>query len=124
MRLTWRTTPETKRRPPMRPPRVSKPGDSLAVLVDLPHGFLDRLLHAERVGTLTWRISGKALQMRLQERPGRGRGPQFLRDELASGVSPFVRFGIHLFHGVHAQVEDVRHARKALGVPPRSLFLD
>ena len=45
---------------------------------------------------LTWRIVGKTLQMLRKERASRGRGPEFLRNEFAASISPFVALRVHV----------------------------
>ena len=44
-------------------------------VVHLLHGFVDGLLHAERVGTLAGRVFLQALQVRRQKRRGGGWRP-------------------------------------------------
>src|SRR5262249_30056001 len=123
MRISW-TTQRFGRGPdrfsPARAPFSAGYGTSIARLahLDLAHRLVDSLLHAEGVGALAGRVFGEALQVGLEERPGRGRRPQFRGEKLAVDIAPFVGLRIHLLHRVHQQVEDVGYARIVLVIPP------
>src|SRR5215470_15143924 len=71
-------------------PAVCPPSIAALAQLDLAHRLVDGLLHAEGVGALARRVFGHALQVLREERPGRRRRPQFLGEELAAGVAPFV----------------------------------
>src|SRR5262249_11675607 len=53
-----------------------------ALVLHLLHGLVDRLLHAQRVGTLAWRIVLQGLEVSREEGAGCGRRPELLGEEL------------------------------------------
>src|SRR5262245_61859973 len=73
--------------------------------LQLPHRLFHGLVHAQRVRALRRREVLQALQVRSEEWTSRRRRPQLRGEELAPDVAPLVRFGIHLFHRIHEQIE-------------------
>src|SRR5215510_13668724 len=62
--------------------------------------------------------------MRFEKWSRRCRGPKLLREKFSTCVSPLMRKRVHLFHRVHAKVEDEGYARITLWVPPCAAHLD
>src|SRR5262249_38918040 len=92
--------------------------------VQLLHRPLDRLLHTESVGCLTWRIILQALEVSSEKRAGSRRRPQLLSNELAPLIRISWRVGCYLLSRIHQQVRDVWDTGIGLLIKPVAIVLD